>query len=220
MMRTRLDTLLIDLNSQRDFLHPNGAYRVQHFPEVTERLYHLMVWIRQSGARIISSLDAHRPAEAPRNRPRHCVDGEIGQRKLPFTLMPSRILVEADNSFALPYGILQRYQQVIFRKRTLDMFANPKADRLLTETDAAQFWVFGVATDRSVKSLVLGLLARHRSVGVITDACGHWNDHAADMAFRQMRAKSAELVTVEQFIARHQPVAKPTEKVRRRRNIA
>jgi nicotinamidase-related amidase len=219
-VRTRLSTLLIDLNSQRDFLHPNGALPVVNYQDASERIHRLMVWAMQKGLRVVSSLDAHRPEEGFHDSPRHCVDGEIGQRKLPFTLMPSRILVEADNSFALPYGILQRYQQVIFRKRTLDLFGNPKADRLLTETDADQFWVFGIATNRSVKSLVLGLLARHKTVGVITDACGHWDVQAADMALRQMAAKSAELLTVEEFIARYQVASKPHVRVRRRRHIA
>jgi nicotinamidase-related amidase len=179
-----------------------------------------MDWVKYSGMRVISSLDAHRPEETVQELPRHCVDGDIGQRKLPFTLMPSRILVEADNSFALPHGLLRRYQQVIFRKRTLDMFANPKADRLLTETEARRFWVFGVAADRSVKALVLGLLARHKSVGVIVDACGFWEGHAADMACRQMAAKSAEILTVDEFISRHSQPTKPRVKVRRHRNIA
>jgi hypothetical protein len=129
------------------------------------------------------------------------VDRSRGQKKLPFTLMPRRIVLQGDNTLDLPHEPFRRYQQVIFTKRDRDFLSNPKADRLISAIQTRCYVVFGVLTERCIKQVVLGLLARQRQIVVVRDACGCWCGSEAELAFRQMAAKGAILVTTEELVS-------------------
>ena len=136
-----------------------------------------------------------------RGLPQHCIDHTNGQKKLPFTLLPKRILLHGDNTIDVPYEVFRKYQQVIFTKRDRDFFNNPKADRLINSLDVNHLIVFGVVTEYCVKAAVLGLMTRRQRVVVVTDACGHWSPSEHELAFRQMDAKGAILVTTEELVS-------------------
>ena len=193
--------LLVDLNTQRDFLCPEGAVRVLNCAMILPRIRALMRWARRQRVPVVSTVDAHRPGEPGNGIPRHCIDGTNGQEKLAFTLLPNRLLVEADNTHGLDRQLLAHYSQVIFRKRTRDVMGNPKADRLFSDLDSDELYVFGITVEHSVRPFVLGLLARRRAVSVVHDACGWWDPADAELAFRQMATKGARLVATEQLMA-------------------
>lgn len=199
-VNVRIEHVLVDLNTQRDFLDTAGALRVHNHAPVVAALRRLMAWARHAHVPIVSSVEAYHIGYAFNGVPRHCENGTVGQNKLPFTLMPGRVSIEADNGFDLPYEVLSRYSQVIFRKQGPDFFTNPKADRLLTELAADEFIVFGVAAERAVKAVALGLLARHKSVCVVTDVCGHFSEADADLSFRQLAAKGVRLATTDEIL--------------------
>lgn len=198
--RKSCDRVLLDLNTQCDYLLPKGAVPVANRAEIIPNIRRLFEWARQHAVPVISSLDAHRSDEHTNGFPKHCIDRTPGQRKLPFTLLPRRILLDGDNTLDLPPDVLTRYRQVIFAKRTRDLLGNPKADRLLTEMTVTHQIVFGVMSEHCIKATVLALLTRQRNVIVIKDACGHWNAPDGDLAMRQMEAKGAFLVTTEQIV--------------------
>ena len=194
-----LRSVLVDVSTQRDFLDAEGALPVQNREALLPRLRRMMALARAARLPVISSVDTHRETDPLNGVPRHCIEGTTGQQKIPFTLLAQRIVVEADNTIDLPYCVLSRFRQVIFRKQDYDFFSNPKADRLLTELDAGEFVLFGVGLERSVKALALGLLARHKKVAVVIDACGYWSEADADLATRQLRAKGIRITTVDEL---------------------
>jgi len=189
--------LLIDMCTQCDFLCENSPCEVRNREQLIKRMKRVIAWARLSRVPIVSAIDAHRPQESTNGRPRHCIDGTEGQLKLPFTLLPDRTLLEADNSFAVPLNLLKRYRQVLLRKRTEDLLANPKADRLLSECRVGEMVIFGVGIESGIKALALGLLTRQKRVAVVVDACGYWDWSAADLALRQIEAKGARIIHVE-----------------------
>jgi nicotinamidase-related amidase len=197
--RTLLDRVLVDMNTQCDFLLPIGAVPVANRIQILPNIRRLMTWARLQGLPIISTLECHRPAESANGLPPHCIDRTAGQRKLPFTLMPKRIILHGDNTLDLPLDPFRRYQQLIFTKRMLDFLSNPKADRLINSLSAKCLIVFGNIAEKCVKAAVLGLLTRRHRTVVVADACGFWCPADADLAFRQMEAKGALLVTAEQL---------------------
>ncbi|MBN2562150.1 MAG: isochorismatase family protein [Phycisphaerae bacterium] len=199
--RSSFNRILVDMNTQCDFLLPKGALPVVNRGRILPNIRRIMNWGRIEGVPIISSLECHRNGEPGNGLPRHCVDRSSGQKKLPFTLMPRRIILHGDNTLDLPLEPFRRYQQVIFTKRNHDFLSNPKADRLINHTRAKYIAVFGVLAEHCVKTAVLGLLARHRRVVVIRDACGYLSYGDAELAFRQMAAKGATLVTTEQLLS-------------------
>lgn len=209
--RVDLGRIVLDLNTQCDFLLPRGACPVLNRAEILPNVRRIMEWARSACIPVVSSVDAHRPNEPLNGLPRHCVDETFGQQKLPFTLLPRRIVLANDNTLDVPCDLLIRHRQVILAKRSQDFLNNPKADRLLTELSVKYFVVFGVATEICVKAVVLGLIARQRNVVLVHDALGHWNSAEADFALRQMDAKGAKLTTTDELVSGMDYVFPPRE---------
>lgn len=197
--RSVFERVILDLNTQCDFLLPGGALPVANRAEVLPRVRQLMNWARLSKIPVISSLEAHRPSESFRNLPPHCLDHTLGQKKLPFTLMPNRMLIMGDNTADVPMQPFTRFQQLIFTKRNADFLANPKADRLINTIEPEYWIIFGITATHCVKHVTLGMLARHHKVVVVRDACGFWSAVDGEHAFRQMEAKGAILATTDEL---------------------
>ena len=199
--RGRPYRVLVDLNTQCDFLLPRGALPVSNRAEVLPKIRQLMNWARLEQVGVISSLEAHRPSESSKGLPPHCIDRTRGQRKLPFTLMPRRVFLQGDNTLDVPMDPFRRYQQVILTKRDTDFLSNPKADRLINGLTPSYWIIFGVTASHCVKAMVLGLLARQQHVVVVKDACGYWSQVDGEHAFLQMDAKGAILLSTDELIS-------------------
>ena len=195
-----LNCVLIDVDTQRDFLDSRGALPVSNRSEALAALRKVMAWARARHVPVVSSMDTHRENEPRTGTATHCLEGSVGQQKLPFTLLRQRRLVETDSTLSLPIDLLAQYKQVIFRKRSKDFFSNPKADRLLTSLDAMEILVCGVGLESSIRSLVLGLIARHKRVTLILEACGTWNRVDANLAAQLMEARGARIASLDALI--------------------
>ncbi|MCA9249920.1 MAG: isochorismatase family protein [Phycisphaerae bacterium] len=202
----QLPCVLMDVNTQNDFLRADGACPVAGREDLIRSLRRMVAWAKRNHAPVISSVDCHRDREVRFTRlPPHCIDGTPGQQKIDFTLFGSYVKVEGDNTLVVPIDLFRNHQQVIFRKRTTDFLANPKADRFVSSLPATNYVVYGLGIEGSVKSIALGLLARHKHVTVVVDACGSWCASDAEQALRLMDAKGIELTTVDQFVANQLP---------------
>lgn len=206
--------VLIDVCTQRDYLDCGAILQVSNRDQLISNLQRVFSWAEAAGVGVASSVESHRPTEMLAGFPLHCIDGTPGQQKLPFTLLEPRVLVEADNYLSLPPDLCGTYRQLVFRKRSRDVLGNPKTERFLTLLPPEEMLICGVGLERAIKVLALGLLARHRSVTVIVDACGYWSAADADLSTRQLGAKSIKLITTEELLA--QPIAP----VRRQRTRA
>jgi nicotinamidase-related amidase len=199
----RHECVVVDLNTQRDFCDRGGAQPVANVDTLIPTLRRVVAWARRNCVPVISSMEAHRKRElSDSGYPVCCVDGTGGQRKVEFTVFPKHLQIEIDNTLSLPINLFQRYQQVIFRKRADDLLSNPKADRLLTHLPVHELVIMGNGLESSVKALVLALRAREKPVSVVVDACGYWHKGTADLALRQMAAKGAMLITVDDLVRR------------------
>ena len=197
------ECVVIDLSTQIDFCDPRGANPVANLNEVIPAWRSTVAWAKRNLTPVISSLEAHRPREMNGNgRSSDCCDGSNGQRKIGFTLFRRSINIEVDNTLWCPLDLYARHQQIIFRKRSEDLFENPKADRFLTQLSVKEFLLFGVGLETSIRTLALGLAARRKRVSVIGDACGYWNWGRAEIAKRQMQAKGVGFITVAELRGR------------------
>lgn len=197
--------VLIDVCTQRDFLDPGAILQVANRDALLPRLEQVFAWARRSRVGVVSIVESHRPSEPLAGFPLHCIDGTSGQEKLNCTQVRPSILVEVDNTLALPPNLREKYHQLKFRKRARDVLSNPKTDRFLTQLDADEFIIVGVGLDRAIRTLALGLLARHKTVTVVGDACGYWSSADADLALRQLGAKSIRIVTADELTAPVEP---------------
>lgn len=195
--------IMVDLNTQQDFCTCGGANPVANLAGLIPALRRIIAWTKRNCVPVVSAIDSHRPCEVVRagSHPR-CIDGSEGQRKIDFTILPRCTRIEVDNTLSVPLDLFEQYQQLIFRERTDDLFANPKADRFMTQMPVGEFVVFGNVLESTVKAVVLGLLSRAKSVAIVPDACGYWDRAAADLAVRQVHAKGARIVTIDELLAR------------------
>ena len=192
--------VLLDMNTQCDFLLARGAVPVSNRASVIEAVRKLMNWARLARMPVISTLDCHRPGESLHGLPPYCMDRSPGQKKLPFTLLPKRVVLYGDNTLDVPNDPFRRFRQVIVTKRNRDFLSNPKADRLVNALNCEYFLIFGMIAEHCVKAAALGLMARQRRVAVVMDACGHWSRTEAELAFCQIEAKGAVLVRTDELV--------------------
>lgn len=191
--------VLLDVDSQVDFLTADGRRPVRNL-QVVSNIQRVFRWARHCRLTVISSIDFHRITDPVREVPPHCLAGTPGVQKLSCTLLPRRTLVQTDDTINLPHDLLTRYRQVLFLKRGDDLTRNPKADRLLTDIQVANFIILGVGLEESVRILALELLTRRRNVWLVSDACGYWDAQAADLAAKQLAAKGARVLTTDELV--------------------
>lgn len=164
---------------------------VRNHRRVLSNIRRVAAWARRNNICLISTTQAY-----PRNNHKaaFCIDGTTGQKKISYTLRKNRTAFAADGSTDLPRDILRTYDQVIFQKRGIDPFQEPRLDRLFSELRADEFIVLGTGTESAIKATALGLLQRKKKVTVVVDATGSHNNRKADFALRQVKAKGARLI--------------------------
>lgn len=185
--------LLIDIDSQKDFLLPTGNACVSNHEKVLANIRRIMAWARREKVPVISIAEVY-PNNNGCSAMSYCLDGTEGQKKLPCTLLRSRVSFPADDKNALPADILLAYRQVILHKRCVDPFDEPRIERLLSEVKADEFILIGAGTEDSVGATAMGLLQRGKKVRIIVDALGSRNAREAKLALRKMQAKGAKLI--------------------------
>ena len=194
MVRAKRRQVLVDINTQKDYLLPEGVACIRNHRRVLAHIRRMMAWARTTDMPIISTCEVHPSNGSHDGPPACCVDGSVGQEKIGYTLVRNRISFPADGSTDLPRDMLRRYQQVILHERCLDPFDEPRIDRLLSEVCAAEFILIGACAEDAIKAAALGLLQRDKRVIVIVDAIGYHDNREAKLAFRKMEAKGARLM--------------------------
>lgn len=199
--RATFDRILVDMNTQCDVLLPKGALPVVNRGEVLPNIQRIMSWARVAALPVVSSLECRRHGESARGLPPYCIDGSAGQRKIPITLLPKRIVMQNDNILDVSADPFRRFQQIILTKRSRDFLSNPQVDRLFHALSVHHVVFFGAVVESCVRPAVMSLLRRGQRVAVVTDACGAWSAVDADLAMRKMGAKGAALITTEELIS-------------------
>ena len=188
--------LLIDVDTQKDFLLPTGRACVRNQAEVLANIRRVIAWARRENVSVISTAEVY-PNNNGCSEISYCLDGTDGQKKVPCTLLNDRVSFPADNKNALPADVLLAYRQVILHKRCIDPFDEPRIERLLSEVEAEEFILIGAGTEDAVRATAMGLLHRGKKVRIIVDALGSHNTREAKLALRKMEAKGAKLVEVK-----------------------
>ena len=184
--------LLIDVDTQRDFLLPTGRACVRNQAEVLANIRRVIAWARLENVSVISTAEVY-PNNNGCSEMSYCLDGTDGQKKISCTLLNNRVSFPADNKNSLPADLLLAYRQVILHKRCIDPFDEPRIERLLSEIEVDEFILIGPCTEFSVRATAMGLLHRGKKVRVIVDALGSQNTKEAKLALRKMQAKGAKL---------------------------
>ncbi len=190
----RQKCIVLDIDTQRCFFGNNGKACVHNNEAVLANIRRVIAWTRLKNIYMVSTKQV----------PAYYCDFQRGNtnglEKIGWTLRNRRIQFDATDCADLPIEILERYDQVIFCKRCIDPFEEPRVDRMLTELEVDEFILIGSLLEGAIKATALGLLARRKKVRVLVDATGSSNKRIAKLALRHMRAKGAKLTDTQTLL--------------------
>jgi nicotinamidase/pyrazinamidase len=178
-------TVLWDVDTQVDFMLPDGKLYVPGAEETAPAMKELVEAARAGGIVHVASADDHELtdpelADEPDLRntfPPHCLRGTRGAHKIPETEQDDPLPL---GEIPIPPGLLadrvRGRRELLLLKKNFDVFTNPNANALLDVLDPDEIVLFGVATDVCNDAAIRGLLLRGRSVTFVEDAARGLDD--------------------------------------------
>lgn len=168
--------LLIDVDTQYDFMDPKGSLYVPGAADIVGNMKTAISSLIKAGSfAIVSTVDMHdEDDEEFKTYPPHCVKGTAGADKIAETMV-----------YREPYltriiGVDDVYNkhnccQFVVSKKTYDIWdvekGNPAVMRsMISFLNPTNIFIMGVATDVCVIALAKGLV-RDRSIYFIDDCC-------------------------------------------------
>jgi nicotinamidase-related amidase len=216
--------VILDLNTQRDLFASDGAYPVFQADKFADPLKKLFVFAHRNAVPVIST--RFNTLQTPGQRDGAlammagnrgngsaatrliCQPNTPGYQKMPFTNLRRRREWPLDCGTDIPVDGFRTLQQFVFDLPNLNLFESPRLDRLLSEATAEVFLIAGAPLEWSVRTAVLGLLARRHKVAVVSDCLAMWDPYEGDMALRQVESKNVEWFTVDQVTEKYNAAAR------------
>ena len=116
----RIARVFIDVDTQRDFMYPQGADYFSQAGRIAPRVARLFRFAQNQGYPVISTTMCLRSNDSVSPRPSNgCVEGTNGQKKPAFALLAKRVSFGPNGGIDLPSKILSRCQQLIFENNKL-----------------------------------------------------------------------------------------------------
>ena len=190
--------IVVDVDTQKHFFLDKGPICVRDHLSVLSNIRRVMAWVRMWHIHMVSTVQMFSENAIDHN---FNTTGGLSLKKINCTLRNKHISFDATDYTDLPGRILRQYNQVILYKRCFDLFEEPQADRILTESEADEFILIGAPTEGAVRATALGLLHRQKKVTVLVNATGSLNVASGKRALRHMRAKGAILADTNAFLS-------------------
>jgi len=196
--------ILWDVDTQVDFMHPDGKLYVPEAEEIAPALKRLVGAAREAGIVHVASADDHELTDAEISDdpdftttfPPHCLRGTRGALKIPETEQEAPVLLALE---PLPDRYLEG-REFLLLKKSFDVFTNPNTDRLLERLDPDEIVVFGVATDICNDAAVRGFLVRGRKVRFVADAARGIDDSDVVACTTAWMSQGVRFTTVDEVI--------------------
>jgi len=158
-----------DVDTQVDFLSPEGKLYVPGAEAIVPTLRRLTQWAAENRVLVVASADAHHENDPEFQQwPPHCLVGTAGQEKVPETTLP-RQLVLPNRRVEIPAD-LSGWQQVILEKQELDVFTNPNTAALVEQLGRPDVVLYGVVTEICVVRAARNLLQQGCRLTLVEDA--------------------------------------------------
>ena len=202
-----------DVDTQHDFLSPEGKLHVPRAEAIVPRLAALTDYAHANGIRIVASAEEHLPGDAELSDhpdfeatwPPYCMRGTPGQRKIEETTLRDLLVVgfERQEPEVLRLGLARHAGDLLILKRHFDVFSNPNTDILVRTLDPEAVAIYGLPLEICVRHVVEGWLARrpHTRLFVITDAVKAVRYELGEHALRDWGDAGVRLVKAEEIVS-------------------
>ena len=203
-------TLFYDVDTQRDFLLPDGKLYVPGAEQIIASLAILTRLAQQQHIRLAGSVDRHFSTDPELQAnggayPEHCMDGSGGQLKIIETLPPHPVWIEnRDYTPTELQALLQQRGEIYLEKQRFDVFVGNRNtsqvfDWLLRGiTDVV---VYGVVTEVCVDHAISGLKDRLVHLHVPRDAIAALSAKHGNETTEKWRRWGVQLTTVAEVVA-------------------
>jgi len=196
-------TILWDVDTQVDFVLPDGKLYVPGAEQVAPAMRLLVEAARATGVVHVASADDHELTDAEISEqpdfqttyPPHCLRGTRGARKVDETEQEDPVPIGLE---LLPDRYF-RGREFLILKKNFDVFTNPNTDRLLTALDPDEIVVFGVATDVCDDAAIRGFLDRGRPVRFVEDAARGLDEGRVAACIAAWRERGVEFTTADEI---------------------
>jgi nicotinamidase/pyrazinamidase len=207
-----MTTLFWDVDTQVDFLHPDGRLHVPGSEAILPTLKALTDHAHARGIRILASADDHVPghrelSDTPDYRttfPPHCMRGTPGQAKVRETSLRNPMVIDPSPRDPAELGAAIRAHDgdLLFLKHWFDVFTNPNLLPALEALAPSRIVLYGVALDVCNRYAVEGLLRHcpHIAVAVVTDATRAIDETGRDPLLAEWARHGVSLITSEQVL--------------------
>ena len=203
-------TILWDVDTQVDFMLPEGKLYVPGAEETAPAMARLVAAAREAGIVHVASADDHELTDPEissnpdfRNTyPPHCLRGTPGAEKVPETKQSDPLpLSLVPFPPGLVPGLIEGRRELLLLKKSFDVFTNPNTEALLDALDPDEIVLFGVATDVCDDAAIRGFLRRGRRVRFVEDAARGLDDERVAACLAAWREDGVELTTADEAIA-------------------
>jgi nicotinamidase/pyrazinamidase len=207
-----MTTICWDVDTQVDFIHPDGALAVPGAEAIVPQLRALTEWAHRTHTCIVATADDHDLGHAEISDrpdwvttfPPHCMRGTPGQLKIPATALLDPLVVHSvpHDATALSQSVREHRGEILINKPGTDVFRwNPNAATVLAALAPARIIVYGVATDICVLAAVNGFtrLAPKAELVIVRDAVRALNEAAGQTLLADWAARGALLMTAAEI---------------------
>ena len=203
--------ILWDVDTQVDFMLPDGKLYVPGAEETIPALERLVAAARAAGVVHVASADDHELtdpelSDAPdflNTYPPHCLRGTRGAARIAETEQADPLpLSLTPYPPGLVPGLVYGRREILLLKKSFDVFTNPNAEALLAALDPDEIVVFGVATDVCDDAAIRGFLARGRTVSFVEDAARGLSEERVAACTAAWRERGVRFTTAGEVVAR------------------
>ncbi|MDH3743932.1 MAG: cysteine hydrolase [Acidobacteriota bacterium] len=200
-----------DVDTQTDFMMPDGNLYVPGADELLDNLDRLTRAAAEHDIPIVASADDHRSEDEEISNepdfavtfPPHCMHGTPGAERVDATRQDWTVDLgaEAEDETELRTKIDAARPVVLLRKNSLDVFSNPNTETVLYLLDPVRVVVYGVATDFCNRAAVEGLLERDFAVTLVTDAVQGIDPERSRDLLADWQSRGVDLRTTDELLA-------------------
>ncbi len=206
----RKDPLFWDVDTQFDFMRPEGRLYVPGAETIIDTVSRVRRFALDNGFSILADIDWHTPdnpeiSDHPDYKttfPPHCMAGEPGSERVGYVDTRPIDFVPVEEMDAADLRRLAEKEpfHIVIRKQSLSVFDNPNTDHLIDIIRPEKVVVFGVALDFCVSYVVKGLAKRSGTeLTLLRDAVKGLQSRPDDDIYDEFRRMGVAIVTFGEF---------------------
>lgn len=200
-------TIFYDIDTQRDFILPDGKFHVAGAEEIVPNLKALTQLAHEHKVRIVCSVDRHVPGDpmlksAGGSYPDHCMAGTAGEKKIDET-MPLNPLYLENKEYTSEeiHKILEHHGEIVFQRQQFEALAGNAHLRAILRLVLRPYQdivIYGVYTERCADREITALVGLGPKLHLIKDAVVFSGIEPASF-FEKWQHEDVELISFEEL---------------------